>query len=100
MCSFSSQQTPLFFTLPWPSKKLNKHIKLSLLNRRRAQQLKEARERKRMNIEMKNLKLYMKNQSIIEENEKLRKQAMILHKENQELFSQLQKKLSEQKQYI
>ena len=64
--------------------------------------MKEAKQRKRMiavkeDIEMKNLKLYMENQSIIEENEKLRKKATLLHKENQALLSQLQKKLSEQK---
>ncbi|XP_014490282.1 protein LITTLE ZIPPER 2 [Vigna radiata var. radiata] len=105
MCSFSSKQTlcgPLLLALPrpWPSKRHKRHLRLGLLQRRRAH-LKEARQRKRMvvvkaEIQMKNLKLYMENQTIIEENEKLRKQAMLLHKENQALLSQLQKKLSEQ----
>ncbi|CAL0328135.1 unnamed protein product [Lupinus luteus] len=105
MCSFSSKNNPfgsLGLTLPllYSSKRNHKHLRLSMLYRRRAQ-LKEARERKRMivvkaEIEMKNLKLYMENQNMIEENEKLRKQAMLLHKENQTLLSQLQKKLSDQ----
>ncbi|CAJ1814799.1 unnamed protein product [Sphenostylis stenocarpa] len=105
MCSFSSKQTlysPLFLALPrpWSSKRHHRHLRLGLLNRRRAH-LKEARHRKRMvvvkaEIQMKNLKLYMENQTIIEQNEKLRKQAMLLHKENQVLLLQLQKKLSEQ----
>ncbi|XP_027366554.1 protein LITTLE ZIPPER 2 [Abrus precatorius] len=106
MCSFTSKQTlygPLFLALPRSSrasKRHHRHLRLGLLNRRRAQ-LKEATQRKRMvvvkaEIQMKNLKLYMENQTIIEENEKLRKQAMLLHKENQALLSQLKKKLSEQ----
>ncbi|KAK7294949.1 hypothetical protein RJT34_17849 [Clitoria ternatea] len=105
MCSFSSKQTlynPLSLALPrsCPSKKHHKHLRLSVLNRRRVQ-LREARQRKKMvvvkaEIQMKNLKLYMENQTIIEENDKLRKKAMLLHKENQALLSQLQKKLSEE----
>ncbi|KAL2330442.1 hypothetical protein Fmac_018023 [Flemingia macrophylla] len=106
MCSFSSEQTlhgPLFLSLPrpCPSKRHHRHLRLSLLNRRRVHLKEAARQRKKMvvvkaEIQMKNLKLYMENKTIIEENEKLRKQAMLLHKENQALLSLLQKKLSEQ----
>ncbi|KAF1898007.1 hypothetical protein Lal_00032769 [Lupinus albus] len=105
MCSFSSKQNPYgspVLTLPLlcSSKRNHKHLRFTMLTRRRAQ-LKEARQRKRMivvkaEIEMKNLKLYIENENIIEENEKLRKKAMLLHKENQTLLSQLQNKLSEQ----